>query len=83
MDIKTTFDIGESVYYFNGKKGKICQGEVMSIGLFVSENNVEEVLHIREKGGNGFRMPDNISPSMVFRKRDDVFEFCYKLTEGI
>lgn len=55
----------------------------MSIGLFVSENNVEEVLHIREKGGNGFRMPVNISPSMVFRKRDDVFDFCYKLTEGI
>lgn len=86
MKFDSKFDIGDKVYYWSIEKVKILFGEIESISLWQTDNKEpswrygiapidpkKPMLAIREQ------VPEHL----VFQRRDDVFDFCMKLTEGI
>lgn len=88
MKFESKFDIGETVYYWSVEKVKILFGRIEVISLYQTEDkepvwrysmhqidpkSYQTMLSLREQ------VPEHL----VFRKRDDVFDFCMKLTEGI
>ena len=83
MEIKTKFDIGERVHYFSKKIEKFRVGEITSINLMVLKGNVIETYEIRAEGADEFSMPEYSAPSMIFKERDDAFDFCNELMQGV
>lgn len=88
MKFESKFDIGDTVYYWSVEKVKILFGRIEAISLYQAEDKephwrysmhqidpkkYEPILALREQ------VPEHL----VFRKRDDIFDFCMKLTEGI
>lgn len=88
MKFESKFDIGGTVYYWSVEKVKILFGRIEAISLYQTEDKepswrygiaqidpkkYKPILSIREQ----------VPGHLVFRKRDDVFDFCMKLTEGI
>lgn len=88
MKFESKFDIGDTVYYWSIDKVKILFGRIEAISLYQAEDKephwryamhqidpkkYQPILSLREQ------VPEHL----VFRQRDDVFDFCMKLTEGI
>lgn len=88
MKFESKFDIGETVYYWSVEKVKILFGRIEGITLCqtgdkdpiwrygitqIDPKKYQPILALRE----------HVPEHLVFRKRDDVFDFCMKLTEDI
>lgn len=88
MKFESKFDIGETVYYWSVEKVKILFGRIESISLWQSENKKPNwrygIRHINPKSYQPLpTLNEQVPEHLVFRKRDDVFDFCMKLTEDI
>lgn len=86
MIFKSKFDIGDVVYYWSNKKIKALRGEICSISLSKLKDNEEQwnysIIPTLDED-KPFSICEMVSESLVFKERDDVFDFCMKLTEGI
>lgn len=86
MEINSKFNIGDKVYFWSTNKVKIIHGEIDSISIYVTNSNIRNsygVIPIKTKNDNFFALSEQVPEHLIFRERDDVFEFCMKLTEYI
>lgn len=88
MKFESKFDIGETVYYWSVEKVKILFGRIEAISLYQTEDKEPawrySMQQIDPKSYQPmFSLREQVPEHLVFRKRDDVFDFCMKLTEGI
>jgi hypothetical protein len=87
MKFESKFDIGETVYYWSVEKVKILFGRIEAISLYQAEDKEPvwrySMHHIDPKKYQPILIREQVPEHLVFRKRDDVFDFCMKLTEGI
>lgn len=87
MKFESKFDIGETVYYWSVEKVKILFGRIEAISLYQAEDKEPvwrySMHQIDPKKYQPILIREQVPEHLVFRKRDDVFDFCMKLTEGI
>ena len=88
MKFESKFDIGETVYYWSVEKVKILFGRIEAISLYQTEDKEPvwrySMHQIDPKSyQHMFSLREQVPEHLVFRKRDDVFDFCMKLTEDI
>lgn len=88
MKFESKFDIGETVYYWSVEKVKILFGRIEAISLYQAEDKEPAWRYsMHQIDPNSyqpmFSLREQVPEHLVFRKRDDVFDFCMKLTEGI
>lgn len=88
MKFESKFDIGEIVYYWSVEKVKILFGRIEAISLYQPEDKEPvwrySMHQIDPKSYQHMcSLREQVPEHLVFRKRDDVFDFCMKLTEGI
>lgn len=86
MKFESKFDIGETVYYWSVEKVKILFGRIESISLRKSENKKPYwrygIRHINPKSYLTLALNEQVPEHLVFRKRDDVFDFLYEIDGG-
>lgn len=96
MEIKTKYSIGDDVYFYNEKICKISKGIISVMNLSIHNNVIEasycidepqkrdfEVDEYVEKLMPLFRTHFGVHESLVFKDRDEAFEFAFKITEGL
>lgn len=88
MKFESKFDIGETVYYWSVEKVKILFGRIEAISLYQTEDKEPywrySIHQIDPKSyQHMFSLREQVPEHLVFRQRDEVFDFCMKLTEGI
>lgn len=88
MKFDSKFDIGETVYYWSVEKVKILFGRIEGITLWQTEDKEPSwrygIAQIDPKKYQPIlALREQVPEHLVFRKRDDVFDFCMKLTEDI
>lgn len=80
MEINTKFNIGEQVYFLDPEEGKLINGEIYSITAYVDKNKKEYKYTIKP----GQELSISIIPEcFIFKSKDDVLDFCIKLTKDI
>lgn len=81
MEIRTKFDIGEKVYFFDAGRNKTEKGEVFSIGVYINRKGEKEIgYYIKESES---KPPERFSENMVFKHKGDVFDLYMKITNNI
>lgn len=88
MILQSKFDIGETVYYWSVEKVKILFGRIEAITLYQTEDKEPDCRYsIAQIDPKKYQpilaLREQVAEHLVFRKRNDVFDFCMKLTEGI
>lgn len=84
MNFKTQYNIGDKLYYWSIDKVKILYGEVIGISLHVilNGNNIDIKLDYYIRPSENV-LSERVPEHLMFKDRDDVFDFCYKLTNGL
>lgn len=84
MEVNTKLGIGDEVFFFDRKRMKVSEGTITGlwVGVSVGETEVSYLITPKDKE-KLLCMPENVPEALVFKGREAVFEFCYKLTEGI
>lgn len=87
MKFDSKFDIGDKVYYWSIEKVKILFGRIECISLWQTEDKDPiwrySITQIDPKNKPILAIREQVPEHLVFQRRDDVFDFCMKLTEGI
>lgn len=82
MIVKSKFDIGDKVYYWSIKEANVLCGNIAYIRIMADKEKIKISYGI-EKVNERFSISEDIPEHLVFKEREDVFEFCMKLTKNI
>lgn len=82
MTVKSKFDIGDKVYYWSIKEVNVLCGNIEYIHITADEDKVKISYGIK-KASERLILSEAIPEHLVFREREDVFDFCMKLTKDI
>ena len=77
MEFKTQYNIGDKLYYWSIDKVKILYGEITGISFYATLNGD---YYIRSSGN---ALSERVPEYLMFKDRNDVFDFCYKLTNDL
>ena len=84
MEFKTQYNIGDKLYYWSIDKVKILYGEITGISFYATLNGdnigIKLDYYIRPSGN---ALSERVPEHLMFKDRDDVFDFCYKLTNDL
>lgn len=83
MIVESKFNIEQEVYYWSLKNVKVRKGTITGISLSVHSDSDIRVRYWVRPVDNKIEFSEDVPEHLVFRLREDVFEFCMKLTEGI
>ena len=84
MILKSKFDVGEQVYYFDNKTIKALKGEIQAIYVSATDKEISFSYFVKPLGSfivNPFAT--TLPESLIFREKDDIIDFCIKLTDNI
>lgn len=89
MIFESKFDLNETVYYWSVKKVKVLRGKITGISTFLTrrevENKCEYSYYVEEISTDkvNFNLSELVPEHLLFREREDVFDFCVALTKDI
>lgn len=88
MVLKTRFSIGDTIYFWSTKYIKVLEGYISGISVFANENTDDGVditltYYVKPLNIKGIVMSESVPEHLVFKSREDVFEFCMALTKDI
>lgn len=84
MKLESKFDLGEEVYFWSIRDVEISKGTIEVIDLMRDAENSFSTYAIKPFiNDDRIRMIEHVPEHLIFRKREDVFDFCMALTNGI
>lgn len=82
MIVESKFDIGDKVYYWSIKEVKVLCGNITYIHIMADKEKTKFSYGLK-KAGEEFSFSEDIPEHLVFKEREDVFDFCMELTKDI
>lgn len=87
MELNNLLEIGQSVFYFDLKEHKINKGIINGISIFIDGSGTTYMYSINKidpyKGPSPFSLPNSYPPDLIFRDKDEILDFCLKLSEHV
>lgn len=84
MIFKSKFNRGDIVYFWSSNEVKILRGTISEISLWYSDKRIKWKYGIKPlSSGKAFQLSEMIPEDLIFREKDDVIDFCMKLTDNI
>lgn len=87
MRLKSKFDISDEIYYWSIDNVQIMQGTTTGLSVFVVQKNDDINISwkycVKPSNGENPFYSEMVPEHLVFREREDVFEFCMALTKNI
>lgn len=89
MIFESKFNLDEIVYYWSIKKVKILRGKITAINSYLSKrgdkNRCEYSYYVEEISIDkvNLNLSELVPEHLLFRKRDDVLDFCVALAKDI
>lgn len=86
MILESKFNIGDIVYYWSMEKIKVLRGEITSISTYSYKENggIKNTFKYYVNPNTGtISLSECIPEHLIFKEREDVFEFCMALTKDI
>lgn len=81
MNFISKFDINELVYFWSIKNNKILQGRISSISFFISKDSKCKWTYYVKTSEYVFS--EEVSEQFIFRRKEDIINFCINLTNNI
>lgn len=86
MIINNKFEIGEKVYYWSNENSCVKIGIILKIKIEVYKDDSREKVLIRyymKEYDKSFSFGETVPENLIFRRREDVFDFCMEFTKNV
>ena len=87
MELDNLLEIGQSIFYFDLKEHKINKGIISGISIFINSSDTTYLYSINKmdphNGPSLFSLPNSYPLDLIFRDKDEILDFCLKLSEHV
>lgn len=86
MILKSKFDIGGNVFFYNKKEMRLDKGSIHSFNVSVSEKGKTEwsyFIKLPKKEGEFFSKIISVEEQFIYGSRDEAMEFALRFTANI